>query len=536
MAVATRPASVYKGDTYRIPCSRGGWTANPAIDLIAPEMMTEALNINLHRGGRETRGGTTKVHASAITGTPRTMGAVQFRKKNGTTKIVTAMSDGTIWADYATLLKSGLTQNKVTTFVVFNDTLYICNGADRPQTWNGTAATTSNLTNIPTDWTGTNFPAAMVVHGRGVSQRLWAYGCPTDPEKVYASDNDTDDFSDANVVTLEIRTGDGFGVVALVEFGDRLIAIAKTRPFLIDDSDASTANWGYEAAQWEGGAASARLVVRTPNDVVVMGEDGDVYSIIATQATGDYAAVSLARPAHIHVWIEDHVDRSLLATEAHAVYDPDLRACKFFVVRQDESQVDTALVYFIDRPAEEAWVRHEYASEDFASCSAVVRASAGDFQVYVGGHDGFVRRLEDPDSALDDGTAYRNGFSTPELRFDDLRGGKRYDRGWLVMQRQGGESVAVNLYVDGVAVADSYAVVDESDNPVVDEDDNSISGRVLRDFEVTPSSAGRLAEESYALGIAGRRIQADVYGSEDGERFFISQMMFDHMPLGARAA
>ena len=532
MALATRPASVYRGDTYRIPGLRGGWNANPNIDLIPPEAMVEALNINLHRGGRETRGGATKVHATAITTAPRTMGLVQFRKKNGTTSIVTAMADGTIWANYTTLLKSGLTANKVTHFTVFEDTLYICNGADRPQTWDGTAAATSDLTNIPTDWTGTNFPKQMIVHGRGVSRRLWAYGCPTDPEKIYASATGGDDFSDANVTTLVIETGDGYGVVALVEFGNRLIPIGRTRAYLVDDSDPSSANWGYEAAQWDGGVASERLVVRTPNDVVVMGQDGDIYSIIATQATGDYAAVSLARPAHIHVWIEDNVDREVLPTDGHAVYDPELRACKFFVVRRGETQADTALVFFIDRPAEEAWTRHLYASADLASASTVVRQETGAPHVYVGGHDGFVRRLEDPDSVLDDGAAYRNGFTIPELRFDDPRGLKRYDRGWLVMQRQGAESVDVNLYVDGVAVADSYAVVDESDNAVVDEDDNAISGVVLRDFTVTPSGSGRLTNESYAIGIVGTRLQADIYGRVDGERFFISQLMFDHMPLG----
>lgn len=529
-------ASVYPGSTYRIPAVRGGWNANPNVDQIPPESMVEALNINLHRGARETRNGVTKVNASAISGGSRVMGFTQFRKRNGNTFIVTATADGKIWKDFSTVLKSGLTADKVTHFTTFNDTLYICTGSDRPQTWDGSATTTSDLANIPTDWSGTAWPKQMVVHGRGVSRRLWAYGVSGKTQKIYAAASGGDDFSDANVTTLVIETGDDFGVVALPEFGNRLIPIGKTRAYLVEDSDSSSANWGYEAAQWEGGVASERLVVRTPNDLIVMGEDGDVASIIATQTTGDYAAVSLARPAHIHVWIQDNVDRSLLASGAHAVYDPVLRACKIFVIRQGQSVVDTALVYFIDRPAEEAWARHQYyyTAAGIASASAVIRASAGDFRVYVGGHDGFLRRLEDTDSALDDGVAYSNGFTTPELPFDNARGLKRYDRGWLIMKQLSTESVTVNLKVDGAFVATAYQLVTDTGAEFVTDTAASLEASSKTNFTVTPSGPG-LTNESYAIGIVGTRIQKDVYGAVDGTRFFISQLLVDHMPLGSQA-
>ena len=101
----------YKGETYRIPAIRGGWSANPNMDLVPPESMTEAVNINLHNGGRESRGGTTKVNATAISGAPRIMGVFQFRKKNGNTFIVTTTADGKIQKDYSTVLKTGLTAN-----------------------------------------------------------------------------------------------------------------------------------------------------------------------------------------------------------------------------------------------------------------------------------------------------------------------------------------------------------------------------------------------------------------------------------------
>src|SRR3990167_5373846 len=156
----------YIGQTYRIPCDRGGWNASPNFDLLPPTAMTEALNINLHRGGRETRGGVEKVNETVITDAPRIMGITQFRLKNGNTFTVTATDDGKIQKDYATELKTGLTINRAVHMTTFQDKLYICTGTGVPQTWDGAAASTSNLANVPTDWTGTNQPKQMIVHGR----------------------------------------------------------------------------------------------------------------------------------------------------------------------------------------------------------------------------------------------------------------------------------------------------------------------------------------------------------------------------------
>ena len=336
---------VYRGETYRIPAIRGGWNANLNPDLIPAESMTEAVNINLHNGGRETRGGVTKVNAGAIAGTPRIMGVFQFRKKDGTTAIVTATADGKIQKDYSTVLKTGLTINKFSTFEVLNDTLYICNGANVPQTWDGVAASTSDLAaaKVPSDWTGANHPIRFKKHGRGASERLWAYGVASQLQRTYASLTGTDDFKDATVVTIDIETGDGFGIVAMEEYGDRLIAIGKQRPYLIDDIDADSTKWGYDPAQWEGGVGNDRLLIKTPNDLIAMSEDGEIYSVITTQTTGDYRAVSLTRPAHIHTWIADNVDLTKI-DDFHMVFDPVLRTIKVFVIRTGFSNVETVLV------------------------------------------------------------------------------------------------------------------------------------------------------------------------------------------------
>ncbi|MFQ5915722.1 MAG: hypothetical protein ACE5JS_21325 [Nitrospinota bacterium] len=526
----------YAGQTYRIPANRGGWNANPNADLIPPESMVEARNINLHRGGRETRGGVAKVNGTAIPNGPRITGIFQFRKKDGSEFIVTTTADGKIQKDYSTELKTGLTANKISSFAVFKDQLYICNGADRPQVWDGVAATTSDITNIPTDWTGTAWPKAMIVHGRGASESLWAWGVPGLEEKIYVSQNGADNFSDAQVTILSIETGDGFGIVALAEYLQTLVAFGKRRSYIIDDESTDRTQWGYNPARWDGGAASNRLVVRTPNDLVAMQEDGEIYSVVRAQEVLDLRAVSIARPAHIHVWIGDNVDLSQI-DDFHMIYDPALRAILFFVIRNGESRSDSAMAFFIDRPAEEAWVNRRYYKNYFASSSGLVRVAAGDWRIYLGGYTGFAWKLED-ESFLDDGEYYYSGFTTPELAFEDPRGEKQFDRAHLVLRRMGSETIQAHLFVDGDAIVGGFFLVDENGNNVVDESGNLIIGYEFDPytFQMTAppplTSPQRLSSAQHAIGRNGRRIQSEIFQTVAGERMFVAQILYDFKPLG----
>jgi hypothetical protein len=431
----------YSGQTYIIPCDAGGWNGNPNIDLVPPTAMTDVKNINLHKGGRGTRGGVDPVNGTVISGAPQIMGVYQFRLKNGNSFIVTATNDGKIQKNYTTtVLKTGLTADKYSLFETFENVLYVCNGADVPETWNGAAATTTTLAAIPTDWAGTNQPKQMIKHGRGNSERLWAFGCPLNPERIYASENGAADFTDVKVLQINIETSDGFGIVAGIEYGDRIFFFGKRNTYLIDDSSTTVTDWGYELAQWTGGAAHERLVCKTPNDVIVVTEDLDVYSLTAVQSYGDYKAASLTRPAHINRWIDANVDKSQI-NKFHIVYDPELRAVKLFVVRNGQTQVDTCLVFFTDLGAKDGWTKHEFASANFASCSALVRVSAGSWKIYAGGYNGFVYQLETT-TFNDDGVYYYNGFTAPYVPIENARTTKRFDRLWFIIVPQGTASGA----------------------------------------------------------------------------------------------
>ena len=508
----------YIGQTYRIPCDRGGLVHNPNIDLIEPTSMVHpSKNINIHENGRGKRGGTSLVYSTAFPNSPRIMGLFDYRLKDGSQFLIAATNLGEIYKDATTTIKTGMSTTNHFSFEVFREKLFICDGYSVPQVWDGVAASTWDLPNLPSDWTGTNFPKQFIKHGRGVSERLWAIGCPSTPYTVYASANGNgEDFSDASVVTLYIETGDGFGIVGAVEFGDRLICFGKRKAYIIDDSSPDVTSWGYVAAQWEGGVAHHRLIVKTPNDVICMTEDGEIYSISAAQTYGDYKAASLTRPAHIDRWIKEFVNLSYI-DHFHAVYDPVLRAVKFFVVRNGKTQVDTALVYFIDRPVKEAWVVHDnenYPSGYSASCSAVVRKSGGNWKVYTGDYSGQIWELETVNKN-DNGNPYYAGFRTPWLSFDNPRTSKLYRRGWLVTEAKGNYNVYINWWVDGEQKAQRSVSLKGT-------------GATLDNFILDVDFLGgtELINKSFNLGAKGSRIKFEVYNSNVDEDFLFRRYLW----------
>ena len=514
---------------YQIPCNQGGLNHNPNIDMIpSVAMVHPSRNINLNEGGRKSRGGTSKVNASAGYGGARIVGAYDFRLQNNNQFQVVATADGKIWKDTTTTLKTGWTIDKHVSFSVMNNVLYICNGANRPQVWDGSAASTSDLTNIPTDWVGTSFPFQMIVHGKGASERMWAIGAK--PNTIYASKLNNGiaeaDFSDANVLTFYIETGDNKGITGGVEFGDRLIVFSKRQAYMIDDTSTNTAYWGYYKAPWTGGLANYNLIVKTPNDLIAMTDDGDIYSVVAVESYGDYKAASIVRPAFLDRWIREYINLTEI-DNFHAVYNPTLNYIDFFMVYKKPGVTNNnlALRYFINLGPLGGWMPQDnqsHASGYDASCSFLWKVSEGKYEIRTGDYSGYIWKLETANKN-DDGNGYYAGFKTPHMPFGDARTTKHYKRTRVVCEPRGNWNIQVKTWVDGnykgaqnIVLGDVGAVLDEF---VLDTD-------VLGGQELT--------DTSFENENVGKRVQYEIYNSTAGETFFISNIMVDFKPVGVR--
>jgi len=525
----------YLGQTYVLDLNKGGFNNNRNRDSLPAEAMVDGTrNINLHKSARSKRGGTDNVNGTVITDTPRIYGLYQFREKDGTETIVTATSDGKIQSNYNTEIGTGLTINQAVHFETFNNLLIICTGNDLPQVWTGTGSI-SAMSNVPTDWSGSsNFPRKMVKHGRLASERLWAVGGAVDPFTVYASalnakDGSTEpDFSDSNVITIFIETSDGFGIINAVEFTDRLLCAGKNRIYIIDDLDIDTANWGYEKSSWEGGTASDRTLIAVTNDVISMDENGNIYSVAATQTYGDYKKASLTRPGFLDQWIRDNL-RLLSIQDFHMVYDPVLRAMYVFVVRVGQTEVDTALVYFIDRGPLDGWViKDNIVSDSGYHCSAsvLVRKAVGDTKVYTGGwDDGYVWELETA-NLNDNGVVYSSGFHTPRFHMDNPRQMKRFDTGWVVAAEQGSSMLLVDIWVDG-------EYVKQESVSLAGNGTGGIYGTGI--YGTAVFGGVDLVMKSFPINTEGQRLEFYVHNESVNEDFFITLLMIDFEALGRLA-
>ncbi len=511
----------YAGKVFQIPCNKGGFSNNENIDLIDPTMfISPSRNINLHRNGREKRGGTTKINETAVSGAPRINGIFDFRL-TATSYQVFGASDGKIYRDSTTVLKTGMSALNKFNFEVFGNELYVCDGATTPQTWDGAAASTSNITTPSADWSGSVQPFQMIAHGRGASRRMWAllgnavYYSSLGNGKVFSGGT-------SGKITLDVR--DTYGLVGGVEFGNRLMVFSRDQAFVINDESTDVAEWGYELAPWKGGAVHWRLIIKTPNDLAVFSEDGDIYSIAAVQDYGDYKQASLARPAFVDNWIRDNVDLAYIQ-DFHGVYDSTLRAIKFFVVRTGQTEIDTALVYFVDRGPEEGWAIHDnqnYDSGYKASCSTYVRVSSGRYSIYTGDYDGFLWKLEQS-SRSDNDNPYYGGFKLPHLTFENPRLSKHYRRCYVIARTEGDYNLQVNVWVDGQFKTNGLIQL-------------SGQGGVLDSFilDTDQLGGGEFLDRRLDLGYTGKRIQLEFFNSNAAQTFFISQVLVDFKPLSVR--
>lgn len=507
----------FAGQTYQIPCDKGGFSFDKNLDTIDPSMFVlPSKNINLHQNGREKRGGTSKVNASAVSGTPRILGIIDFRL-SGSAYQVFAGDDGKIYRDSTTVLKTGMSTTNKYSFAVFGAELYICDGASIPQTWNGAAAGTSNITTEAADWSSTK-PIQMIAHSRGASRRMWAIAGNA---LYYSSLGNGQVFSGGTSGKLSIDVQDTSGLVGMIEFGENLIAFSRSEAFIVTDQDIDVATWGYIKAPWNGGAANWRTMVKIENDVAILSEDGQLYSITGVQDFGDYKAASLMRPSYIDNYFKENADLTKI-DDFHLVFDRNLRAIKLFFVRENQTRVDSALVYFIDRGPAQGWVIHDnaIAAGYSASCSTEVRTSTGNYLVYTGDYVGTIWKLEQ-EARHDNGSAFYGGFKTPNLNFTNSRLRKHYRQLRCVVETTGTTILQVRIWVDG-----TYK---ESKTINIGSSPAGVLGTFVLNLDVLGGSV--FTDGQSDLNHIGKRIQLEVFNTGFDQKFFISQLMFDFKQL-----
>ena len=333
----------YQGGTIEIDLNIGGFNNNPNLDSLPPSVMTDlSTNITLQDGGRRKRGGTAQVNSSAISGTPQIMSMHDYILTTGTQFLMLAGNDGKVYKNFTDTIKTGLSATNYYDMASMNDLLVFTDGASTLQTWDGAAGSSSDVSTLAPDWaTDSLFPQQLVIHGRGLSQRMWTW---TTNNKIFGSAIfDADDWGATNGFISDTKqvfaSREGGSLTGMYEFGDSLFITTNRNTYILQDSDSDIATWGFTLAQFNAGAAHWRVMARTPNDMLIMMDDGEIYSLVTVNAKGDYKASSITEPAFIDRWIRDNIDLTQI-NKFHMCYDPKIRAVLVFMVKSGSTQVD----------------------------------------------------------------------------------------------------------------------------------------------------------------------------------------------------
>jgi len=507
-----------------IDCSQGGFNNNPNIDMIEPfQMASNSRNINIHNNYKQPRGGTSKVNGTAVSGAPDITAIIDYYVSGQTQYIVFATSDGKIYKNSVDTIKTGLSTaaNTFPCFTVYRNILYFNNGVDITQIWDGTTQSELAAGSRPSAWT-TNPPIQMAVHGKGLAERMWAVN---KTNYLYASTLGGTDFDDAAAPILYIDSSvSQGGLVGCIEWRDSLWAFSKDRFVVIDDSDASIANWGYEPAPWNIGAASWRLVAKTDNDLLAMTDYGDIYSVGAAIQTGDFEAASIVRPFYIDRWIRDNIDLSKIE-QFHCVQDKTLRSVNFFMVGNGSasSQCNICLPWFYDK---KAWgaprVNASYNSGYSAVCSASVQKSVGVKKIYTGDYSGFVWELE-TSNINDDSNAYPKIYEFPYSAQGNPVMTKMYDQLRAVTEPEGNFDLDIQITVDTMPLASQELSL-------------AGTGAVLGDFTLDTDVLGgdSLIDGTIPIGVTGKRIKGSISNTAVNEDFRISALLILYQELGVQ--
>lgn len=510
----------YKGKTETVSCAKGGLTGATNVDDIPNYMMMDpSRNLVYEKGGRRKRGGSAHLYAAAYTGTPIILGLKYVCFDSGTSHLLAATDDGDIYRnDTAKINASALGTLNPYSMEFGSNKVFIADGVNVPLVWTG-AGNAAAISEPSADFT--TYPVFQLLkHTRGLSERM----CALNRRGLFiSSGSDMEKFVTGGLY-FYIYPGDGQGLTGMAEMGSEIIVFSKKRSWRLDDSSLTTTEWGLNGSQWEGGAASWRLIVKTVNDIICMQDDGEIYSVEAANTYGDYKRASITRDSWMHDWIKSNVDLSKIAA-FHAKYDHELRAIRFFVIKLGGSTTpETCLLYYVDRPKADAWMIEDnplYASGYNAHCSEIAPSATGGYVFYTGDNAGEIWKLNQT-NRNDNSNGYYGGFKTPPDSFQYPEIKKHYKSGTVLTEAKGDFNLSARVYVDGVLVPNAVTV------------DLAGAGIMLDDFMLDDDELGDSAilEMSFGIGKVGHRIQYEFYNTGADEDFFINGYSTDYKPMG----
>lgn len=408
-------------------------------DMSPGSMVGESYNFNLLPQSIRTRGGT-KVKLT-LPSRAQVMALSPVVESEGIDVILSINKDGKVYKDSELIKELGPIVSA--NFLYWDESLILNTGTYIPQIWDpNDPDTTSDFpqNKMANDWIlDGSYPTVMLSYGKGESNRAWAFGSPTRPTTLYYSKILEDegviphipDFNEDDAGFFYFGLPANEFITGIMDFGDHLLVFSQTKTFIIRNESEQTSTWSFTEAQWKGGTISQKTLVKHENDLISMASDGTAYSITAVMEYGDYKIASLTEAPAIDDYINDNIELAEFHN-IHGLYDPNVRAIKFFCPSYGITYNNMALVYFVDKPILGGWSIHrnpDFQSGYDASCSITTKLN-NQYVVLTGDYFGRIW-IHEQESLLDDTEFYPLKITTPWVSGNEPRSIKRFQNGWL---------------------------------------------------------------------------------------------------------
>ena len=424
----------------------GGWASDFGSEaevgsagdgLIQIPFLLDSLNTYYHLdGGAHKIGGTSKMNATVANSGEEIIGLFDYWKgaggsstqkiciHTGTTFQVASM-DGTFSAP---LGATGLTNDTPVNYSTFDDLLIVGSVGDVPKSYDQT--TFQTLAGAP------NF-AFSETH----KNRSWAAGVAATPSRLfYSAFVDPTDWTGAGSGYIDIDPADGDGITALASHKDNLWVFKG--PYkgsihrIIGSAPTGGDSFGRQTFMRGIGAVGQNTVFRFKDDIGFMWSDGSVHSLASTAAYGDFNEAALSRP--INGWLLEFVNHSRLKY-AWAATD-SVRGQVVFTIPINGGTTNSHHVVMDYRFDPVRWSR--WGAFHSGSLAAVSDGAVP--QIFSGGNDGYVRKLNTLNRTLDTGASIPFVVKTPFISYGNPHKYKTIERASLGLNPIGNWDVEFN--------------------------------------------------------------------------------------------
>ena len=385
---------------------------------------------------------------------------------------------------------------------------------------NGSGTHTIYRATRPADWVAGKPTWAFMHIGR-----MYAGGNRNRPDGVYASVlSNHNDYLSTGSLFFSVYPGEGERIVGGISWRNKNYIFKYPKGiYVLDDSSADTADWGYRRVSKYVGCVGPTAMLEADDEVYFVSPDGFIHALSAVQESGDVMSSAIL-PMELGTYIRENVNFTRLARAASAYYAKKRKI--IFGFSAAASSVNNLLVGLdIHRTVQGARDVQPFAStRDECQSLAIYRdASSEQNQLLAGTSTGYVYQL-DTEARSKDGAGYMSRFETKDIDlFDEGARNANLRELEVTFVPTGNWNLTLKVYKDGdlgdpisMSMIGSGGILDAF---VLDTD--------VLGTDVLQNGRGRLYGDCRRVRIAGENAEPD-------ETFSITNLALRYTPGNVR--